>query len=178
MPKKTDNKKISDEKEPIFQRTLVLFKPDAVQRALVGRVLQRFEDVGLKIVGIKMKWIDKEFGKKHYFDVAQRHGEVVLQRLLNSITEGPVIAMVLEGVSAVELVRKMAGSTEPKSAIPGTIRGDFAHHSYAIADEKNVGIKNIVHASGSLEEAKYEIALWFKPDELHTYKTVHEIHTF
>jgi len=164
--------------EPIYQRTLVLLKPDAVQRGIAGRVIQRFEDVGLKIVGMKMKWIDKEFGKKHYFDVAERHGEIVLQRLLNSITEGPVIAMVLEGISAVELVRKMAGSTEPKSALPGTIRGDFAQQSYAVADSKNVGIKNIVHASGKLDEAKYEIALWFSPEELHTYKTVHEIHVF
>ena len=176
---KTEKKSdVKQPTEPIMQRTLILFKPDAVQRAIVGKVLQRFEDVGLKIVGVKMRWIDKDFGKKHYFDVAERHGDAVLQRLLNSITEGPVIAMVLEGVSAVELVRKMAGSTEPKSALPGTIRGDFAQHSYAVADKKNVGIKNIIHASGNLKDAEYEIKLWFTPNELHTYKTVHEIHTF
>ena len=164
--------------EPIIQRTLVLFKPDTVQRAIVGKVLQRFEDAGFKIVGMKMRWIDKDFGKKHYFDVAQRHGETVLNCLLKNITEGPVIAMVLEGVSAVEQVRKMIGSTEPKSASPGTIRGDFAQHSYALADSKGIGIKNIVHASGSLKDAEYEIKLWFTSEELHTYKTVHEVHTF
>jgi len=169
-----------DEKsnEPIIQRTLVIFKPDSVQRAIVGRVLQRFEDAGFKIVGMKMQWIDKEFGKRHYFDVAQRHGEVVLNGLLKNITEGPVIAMVLEGVAAVEQVRKMVGSTEPKSSLPGTIRADFAQHSYALADSKGVGIKNVVHASGSLKDAEYEIPLWFTPEELHTYKTVHEVHTF
>lgn len=164
--------------EPIIQRTLVLFKPDSVQRAIVGRVLQRFEDAGFKIVGMKMRWINKDFGRKHYFDVAQRHGEKILENLLRNITEGPVIAMVLEGVSAVEQVRKMVGSTEPKSAFPGTIRGDFAQHSYALADSKGIGIKNVVHASGSLSDANYEINLWFTPEELHTYKTVHEIHTF
>ncbi len=173
----TDKPKV-DPNEPIMQRTLILFKPDSVQRAIVGKVLQRFEDAGFKIVGMKMRWIDRNFGKKHYFDVAQRHGEIVLNRLLNSITEGPVIAMVLEGISAVEQVRKIVGSTEPKSATPGTIRGDFAQHSYAVADSKDVGIKNIVHSSGSLKDAEYEIALWFTPDELHTYKTVHEIHVF
>jgi len=171
---------IKDEKsdEPIMQRTLVIFKPDSIQRAIVGKVLQRFEDVGFKIVGMKMKWVTKEFGNKHYYDVMERHGPAVLEGLLKNITEGPVIAMVLEGVSAIESVRKMVGSTEPKSALPGTIRGDFAQHSYALADTKGIGIKNIVHASANLKDATYEIALWFTPDELHTYKTVHEVHVF
>ena len=169
-----------DEKsnEPIIQRTLVLFKPDSVQRAIVGKVLQRFEDAGFKIVGMKMKWINKDFGNKHYYDVLERHGSKVLEGLLKNITEGPVIAMVLEGVSAIESVRKMVGSTEPKSALPGTIRGDFAQHSYALADNKGIGVKNIVHASANLKDAEYEIKLWFLPEELHTYKTVHEIHVF
>lgn len=177
---KTENKKDDkpQETEPIMQRTLVLLKPDAVQRAIAGRIIQRFEDVGLKIVGMKMKWIDANFGKRHYFDVAERHGEAVLGYLIKNITEGPVIAIVLEGISAVELVRKMVGSTEPKSALPGTIRGDFAQHSYPLADKKGIGLKNVVHASAKLSEAEYEINLWFTKDELHTYKTVHEIHVF
>jgi nucleoside-diphosphate kinase len=164
--------------EPIIQRTLVLIKADGVQRALVGRIIQRFEDVGLKIVGMKMRWIDRDFGKKHYFDVLERHGPKILEELITYITEGPVIAMVLEGVSAVELVRKIVGSTEPRSALPGTIRGDLAQHSYALADTKNIGVKNLIHASAKLQDADYEIKLWFAPDELHTYKTVHEIHVF
>ncbi len=162
----------------MIERTLVLLKPDAVSRGLMGRIIQRFEDAGLKIVGAKMVWIDKEFAKKHYFDVAERRGEKVLAALLNMITEGPVLAMVIEGVFAVEVVRKIVGGTEPKTAVPGTIRGDFAHHSYAYTDSKGIAIKNLVHASGKKEEADYEIKLWFKDNELHSYKTVHEIHTY
>jgi nucleoside-diphosphate kinase len=155
----------------------VLIKVDGVQRGLIGRIIQRFEDAGLKIVGMKMKWINEDFCRRHYFDVAKRRGEFVLNKLLKYLTEGPVIAMVIEGINAPEIVRKITGSTEPKSSAPGTIRGDFSHHSYLYADEKNIAVKNLIHASGNVEEAKYEIALWFSPDELHTYKTVHEIHT-
>jgi nucleoside-diphosphate kinase len=162
----------------MIERTLVLLKPDAVARGLMGRVIQRFEDAGLKMVGMKMVWMDKEFGKKHYFDVAERRGEKVLDALLNFMTAGPVLAMVIEGVHATEVVRKMVGGTEPKMAQPGTIRGDFAHHSYAHTDNQGVAIKNLVHASGNAKEAEYEIKLWFKDNELHSYKTVHEIHTY
>ena len=178
---KPQNKKSEEKeqvKEPIIQRTLVLIKPDGVQRAIAGRIIQRFEDVGFKIVGMKMKWVDKEFGNKHYYDVIDRHGPIILEGLLKNITEGPVIAIVLEGVSAIEQIRKIVGPTEPKSALPGTIRGDFAQHSYALADNKGIGIKNVIHASANSKDAAYEIALWFKPDELHTYKTVHEVHVF
>lgn len=160
----------------MIERTLVLLKPDAVQRGFMGRVISRFEDAGLKVVGAKMMWIDEAFGKKHYFDVAQRRGEAVLKRLLKMMTQGPVLALCLEGVHAVEIVRKMVGNTEPKSALPGTIRGDFAHVSYAYADSKDIGIKNLIHASGNVEEAKTEVALWFKKDELHSYKSVHDLH--
>ncbi|MGV8141589.1 MAG: nucleoside-diphosphate kinase [Candidatus Woesearchaeota archaeon] len=172
------DKKNDESKDPIMQRTLVLVKPDGVQRGLIGRIIQRFEDVGLKIVGAKMVWIDKDFGKKHYFDIAQRRGEQVLNNLLKFMTEGPVMALCLEGVNAVENVRKIVGSTEPKSAMPGTIRGDFAHHSYESTDGKGVAVRNLIHASGKYDEAQYEVKLWFTPEELHTYKTVHEIHTF
>lgn len=163
----------------MLEKTLVVIKPDGVQRSLSGKIIQRFEDAGLKIVGMKMLWIDKEFARKHYTeDISKRRGEHVRNWLLEYITEGPVIAIAVEGVDAVDFVRKIAGATEPKSAVPGTIRGDYAHVSYAHADEKKIPIKNLLHASGSKEEAKAEIALWFSEKELHSYKTVHEEHVF
>ena len=162
----------------MIEQTLVLLKPDAVKRGLMGRVISRFEDAGLKVVGSKMVLINEEFGKKHYYDIAARRGEKVLQVLLKFMTTGPVMALCLEGVNAVQVVRKLVGGTEPKSALPGTIRGDFAHMSYADADGQNKAIENLIHASGNAEEAKQEIALWFKAEELHSYKTAHETHVF
>ncbi len=159
----------------MIERTLVLLKPDGVQRGLSGRILARFEDAGLKIIGIKMKLVDTAFAKKHYH---AHVGKKFYAGLEEMITEGPVIAIALEGVHAVEVVRKMVGSTEPKTAPPGTIRGDFAHHSYTSADAKGKAIKNLVHASGTAAEAQEEIALWFTPAELHKYKSVHEMHVF
>jgi len=90
------------------------------------------------------------------------------------MNEGPVIAFVLEGVEAVSLIRKMVGTTEPKSAAPGTIRGDYSHMSFAHADANEIGVPNIIHASGDVEEAKLEIAHWFSETELFSYSTVHE----
>ncbi|MBS3108182.1 nucleoside-diphosphate kinase [Candidatus Woesearchaeota archaeon] len=159
----------------MIERTLVLVKPDGVQRALVGRIIQRFEDAGLKIVGMKMKWVDADFAKKHY---AGNVGKKFYQFLENFIISGPVIAMVLEGVSAVEVVRKLVGVTEPKGSAPGTIRGDFAHTSYDHADENKKSISNLIHASGNKEEAIAEVMLWFTEKEMHTYRTVHEVHVF
>jgi len=159
-----------------MERTLIVIKPDGVQRSLVGRLLQRFEDVGLKMIGMKMIWIDEEFAKKHYFDLAERRGEHVLRNMVNLMTEGPVVAVVLEGVEAVENVRRIVGGTEPKTAAPGTIRGDFAHHSYAYTDSKDQGIRNLIHASGNSDEAKQEVKLWFDDSELHSYKTDQEKH--
>lgn len=160
----------------MIEQTLVLLKPDAIQRAYVGQIISRFEKVGLKVIGMKMVWMDKEFGKKHYFDVANRRGEKVLKVLLDFMTIGPVIAMVLEGIHAVEIVRKIVGPTEPRKALPGTIRGDFSQHAYDYNDLKEIAVKNLVHASGNVEEAKKEVELWFNKKELHTYKTVHETH--
>jgi len=162
----------------MIERTLVLLKPDAMKRGLMGRIISRFEDVGLKVVGAKMVLITEEFGKKHYYDIAARRGEKVLKVLLKFMTTGPVLALCLEGVNAVENVRKIVGGTEPKAAQPGTIRGDFAHVSFAYADAQNKAIENLIHASGNVEEAKQEIALWFKAEELHSYKTAHEVHVF
>ena len=161
--------------DDLIERTLVLLKPDAVQRGLIGNIVTRFENAGLKIVGMKQVWVDEEFSKKHYHEHVDKPFYKGLEKF---ITSGPVVAMVLEGVLAIEVVRKIVGSTEPKKALPGTIRGDFAHHSYEYADKKGIAIKNLIHASDGKETAKKEIALWFKEKELHTYKTVHEMHVF
>lgn len=158
----------------MIQRTLILLKPDAVQRAIVGRVLSRFEDAGLKIVGLKMVWIDEAFAKKHYAEHVEKSWYPTIEAM---ITLGPVVAMVLEGVEAIDLVRKLVGSTEPKAAAPGTIRGDFSHISIKYADEQGIGVKNIIHASDSVANAKKEIDMWFDEKELHTYPSVHDVHT-
>jgi len=159
-----------------LERTLVLVKPDAVKRHLTGRILERFENAGLKIIAMKMVWADDAFAKKHYRedDIAKRHGENVWKNLLRFIVEGPVVAFVLEGNEAIEVVRKICGPTEPKSAQPGTIRGDFSHHSYVTADSDKKAIRNIVHSSANKDDAKTEIALWFSEKEIHSYKSVQD----
>lgn len=163
----------------MIERTLVLIKPDAVQRGLVGDIIKRFECAGLKIVGMKMRWADRAFALNHYTeDLAKRRGEKVREQNIEFITSGPVVAVCLEGINSIENVRRLVGSTEPKSAAPGTIRGDYSHMSYAHADKSGVVIKNVIHASSDENDAKHEIALWFNKEELHTYKTVHEAHTF
>ena len=159
----------------MLEKTLVLIKPDGVQRSLAGRIISRFEDAGMKIVGIKMVQVTPQFSKKHY---AAHVNKQFYQALENFITEGPVIAIAVEGLHAVETVRKIVGPTEPKQAPPGTIRGDFAHHSYAYSDSKGIAIKNLIHASGTKEEADIEIKLWFSTSELFKYATVHEKHVF
>lgn len=153
---------------PMIERTLVLLKPDAVKRGLVGEITSRFERAGLKIIGAKLVWINRELSKKHY----NAHvGKKFYKGLEDYIISGPVLAMVLEGVHAVENVRKMVGPTEPLKAQPGTIRGDYAHVSMSHADAANKSIANLVHASGTLEEAQKEVSLWFKENELHSYET-------
>lgn len=159
-----------------MQRTLVLIKPEGVQRHLVGKILNRFEEAGIKIIGMKQTWVDKEFAKKHYTeDIAERRGEKVREMLLDYITEGPVVAVCFEGINVIENVRKIVGGTEPKSAPPGTIRGDFAHVSFAYADSNNLPVKNLIHSSGNEEEAKNEVSLWFSEKELHSYKTIQDL---
>jgi nucleoside-diphosphate kinase len=163
-----------------MERTLIVLKPDAVQRGIVGEVISRFEKVGLKIIGMKMLSPSREHFHHHYEEIGKmisRRGEEVFNITLEFMQKGPVIAVVLEGIDAAELVRKMVGATEPKSALPGTIRGDYAHMSYGHGDKEKIGIPNIIHASGDAGEAKLEIAHWFKDDELHDYQTVHEVHT-
>lgn len=161
----------------IIERTLVLFKPDAVQRGVVGEILTRFERVGLKIVGTKMIMPTKEEFHKHYEEIGQmisRRGEETFNITLDLMTTGPVIAMVFEGVEAVQLVRKLVGPTEPKSALPGTIRGDFSHMSFVYADAEHKGIPNLIHASGDDAEAAKEVAHWFSEEELYSYTALNE----
>lgn len=160
-----------------MQRTLIIFKPDAVMRGIVGEILSRFEKVGLKVIGAKMLQPTTEHLHGHYEGIGTlktRKGDQIFASTLASMEVGPVIAMVLEGVECVELVRKMVGSTEPKGALPGTIRGDYAHMSYGFSNEKEIGIPNLIHASADEDEAEKEIGHWFSESELFDYESVHE----
>ena len=164
-----------------MEQTLIILKPDTIQRGLIGEIITRFEKVGLKIVGMKMLHPDRLHYYKHYEDIGKmisRRGQDKFDWTLDTMLSGPVIAMVLEGIEAIGLVRKMVGDTEPKSSQPGTIRGDYSHMSYAYANKKTVSIPNIIHASGDKKDAKAEIAHWFKSKELFKYQTVHEKYTF
>lgn len=153
-----------------IERTLVLLKPDAVARGLVGQVLARFEAALLKIAAAKMVWMDAELTRQHYFDLEERFGPDVYTAMSAFMQTGPVLALVLEGVDAVACVRKLVGATYPDQAGPGTIRGDFAHQSKAYANANRIAVANLVHASGNREEARREIDVWFAPTELHEYQ--------
>jgi len=183
------------------ERTLVLLKPDAVKRHISGKIISRFEDTGLKIVGVKMVWASEELTKRHYpldeqwaknvfektksayekdgkkfkYKTYIEFGKTIQKWNADFLKEGPVIAMVLEGPQSIEIVRKMIGSTEPKSATPGTIRGDFSSvEAYSVADSKSRVLRNLVHASDSKENAEREIQIWFKLEELHEHKTAYD----
>jgi nucleoside-diphosphate kinase len=163
-----------------MERTLIILKPDALQRGIAGEIITRFEHVGLKIVGAKMLSPDYDHYYHHYETISKmisRRGQAAFDTNLASMQEGPVIAMVLEGIEAVEVVRKMVGTTEPKAAQPGTIRGDYAHVSFNYANANGAGIPNLIHASGDVSEAEQEIKHWFKADELHDYEAPHEKYT-
>ncbi|MBI2474283.1 MAG: nucleoside-diphosphate kinase [Candidatus Taylorbacteria bacterium] len=187
-------------KHPKTDRTLVIIKPDGVQRTLIGEIIGRFEKVGLKIVGLKMSVPSAAHVEKHYnldpnwkrlvgeksiqsyekkgvkppSEDPLKVGAQVIERLKKYFVSGPVVVMALEGAHAVPLVRKITGGTEPLSSDVGTIRGDFVLDSYVMADTDNRAIRNLVHASGSDEEAENEIRHWFKKDELVNYKLISE----
>jgi nucleoside-diphosphate kinase len=156
------------------ERTLVLLKPDAVARGLIGRVLSRFEDQMLKVVASRMVWMDADLTRRHYFDLEDRFGPAVYNAMSTFMQSGPVLALVLEGVEAVACTRKLVGSTYPDQALPGTIRGDFAHMSQAYANDRGIAVANLVHASGNREEAAKEIDVWFSKDEIFDYASIFE----
>jgi nucleoside-diphosphate kinase len=139
-----------------LQQTLVIIKPDGVQRGLVGKILTRFEERGLKIVALKMLQVSRALAEKHY---AVHQGKFFYEGLVNYISSSPVVAMVIEGHEAINVVRAMVGATRPWEATAGTIRGDYAL----------MGLRNLIHASDAPETARAEIALWFAPEELVTY---------
>ncbi len=186
---------------PKDERTLIIIKPDGIQRSLVGEMLSRFERIGLKITAMKMLTptaehiekhytIDPEWFKitgaktiKSYADKGLKHpvsddpvkvSQDILRKLKRYMTSGPVIAVVLEGAHAVPIVRKLVGSTEPLSSDVGTIRGDFMLDSYSMSNNDDRSVRNLIHASGSVDEANKEIAFWFKKDELMNYSHVQE----
>ncbi|HLX35404.1 MAG TPA: nucleoside-diphosphate kinase [Candidatus Limnocylindrales bacterium] len=138
------------------ERTLVLIKPDAVQRLLAGRILARYEDRGLKVIALKLVAVSTDLAEQHY---AVHRDKPFFRGLVDFITSAPLIAAVLEGPNAIAIVRAMNGATRPPDAAPGTIRGDFAVET----------AQNLVHASDGAETAAAEIALWFDAGELHEY---------
>lgn len=156
-----------------MEQTLVVLKPDTIQRGIVGEIITRFERAGLKIVAMKMVMPDEEHFHKHYEGISKlisRWGEEIYRITLSQMTEGPVIAFVLEGVEAVEHVRKMVGTTDPKESLPGTIRGDYTHITRAYTNPRGGTLPNILHASGNREEAAEEIKLWFDEVEIYDYE--------
>jgi nucleoside-diphosphate kinase len=186
------------------ERTLVFLKPDGVQRGLIGEVVGRFERAGFKIVAMKMLRPTMDLLERHYpsdegflrtlgtktkeaFEAAGRDvqaetgtddllviGRLVRQWLVSFVGSAPVVAFVLEGTHAVSVTRKLVGDTLPFRASPGTIRGDFSADSPTVANVQKRPVRNLIHASGSLEEAAFEIGLWFAPHELYDYRRVDE----
>ncbi len=188
----------------MIERTLVLIKPDGVARGLIGEIIHRFEKIGLKIISLKLIKVDKEFAKKHYpvtekwynkvggntLNDAQKYGLDVKKTFgtddpikigkkihewnVNFLTSSLIVAMVVEGVHAREVARKLAGHTVPNLADAGTIRGDYGSASALSSNIKSRAIYNLLHTSDTKEEAEREIGLWFSESELHQYKTIYD----
>lgn len=185
---------------PKYEQTLVIIKPDGIQRSLIGEIIGRYEKVGLKLIAMKMMTPTRDLIEKHYtLDPEWRRvtGEktikgykdkglvpptedplevtgILLGRLATYMTSGPVIAMIWEGAHAVAIVRKLTGSTEPLTSDVGTIRGDFVLDSYQMTDHDGRSVRNLVHASGSVKEAQDEIQHWFSAKEIMEYRHVQE----
>ncbi|MEO5927158.1 MAG: nucleoside-diphosphate kinase [Patescibacteria group bacterium] len=183
-----------------LERTLVLIKPDGVQRGLVGEIISRFERVGLKLTTMKMVHASHEDVDRHYalteewmkavYDKAKAkyeasgeafnypdhiaYGTEIKNGLITFLKSAPIVAMVLEGEKSVSLVRKLVGATEPASSAPGTIRGDLSHDTYALSNTQNRPLRNLIHASGTVEEANNEIKIWFTDTELFKYEHVND----
>ncbi len=185
---------------PKIERTLVIVKPDGIQRSLIGEIISRYEKIGLKLIGLKMLLPTNELVEQHYtLDPEWKRligekrmksakeggapieetdpikiGDSVLARLREYMTAGPVIAMVWQGAHAVSIVRKVTGGTEPRTSDIGTIRGDFMLDSYEMSEYDSRAVRNLVHSSGSVKEAEDEINHWFKASELFEYRIVQE----
>lgn len=182
------------------ERTFVIIKPDGVQRTLIGEIIKRYERVGLKLLALKMLIPSVDIIEKHYTvdpEWRRKAGEktiqayhtkgltpptedpieasnTILNNLKKYLSSGPVVVMVWQGAHAVPVVRKITGGTEPLSSDIGTIRGDFVLDSYQISDIDKRSVRNLVHASSSVEEAEKEIALWFAPEEILSYRLVQD----
>lgn len=185
---------------PKYERTLVVIKPDGIQRSLIGELIRRYERIGLKLVALKMLVPTPDMVEKHYLvDPAWRRvtGEktiesyrkkgkhlpsedpfevaaMILKNLKTYMSSGPVIAMVWQGMHAIGIVRKITGSTEPLSSDVGTIRGDLTIDSYEVSDIDGRSVRNLIHASGNTHDAQKEIVLWFAEHELINYRLVQE----
>jgi len=189
-----------DKKHPKQERSLVVIKPDGIQRSLIGEIVKRYEQSGLKLVGIKMLVPTPEFIEAHYtldpewrvktgvktIESYKKNGKtppsedplkitaVILANLKKYLSRGPVVAMVWQGMHAVGIVRKITGGTEPLTSNMGTIRGDYTIDSYVVSDVDGRAVRNLVHASGSVEEAGQEINHWFTKDEVYDYRLINE----
>lgn len=180
-----------------IERTLVIIKPDGIQRGLIGEILARFERAGLKVVGMKMEWPSKKLVGQHYTsdpgyyqsvwekasisaeergqamkETPKQLGDRVREANMRYLSSGPVLAMVLEGNQAILNTRNIIGSTNPLTADVGTIRGDLTVDDFGAADTEGRAVRNLMHASSEPIEAKREIMLWFEKRELHDYQTV------
>jgi len=183
----------------MMERSLVLIKPDAVQRGLVGEIISRFEKCGLKIIGMKMVYADKAIAGEHYADdkewlesvgaktkesyakkgvelkeTSLEIGQRIRNQLMDFISMSPVVALCIEGHNAVKHIRKIVGATAPADAAPGTIRGDLSFDTYKLSDESGRPIQNLIHASGEVHEGERETKIWFKEDELHAWQRIDE----
>lgn len=186
------------------QKALLIIKPDGVQRGLVGKILKKFEAVGITIIGLKFQLADKSLVMAHYPEtdawfkkVGERTltnyakkgldakkvfstddpiaiGKTVKQWLITYFQESPVLIAAVEGYDVIEIVRKLSGNTIPLLAAPGTIRGDFSHDTIDLANEQNRPLRNIIHASDTVEDGEKEVALWFNKDELFQYERCDE----
>lgn len=184
---------------PSKEKTLVIIKPDGIQRNLIGEIISRYERIGLKLVGIKMMHATEDLIKNHYtldpgwFKAVGEKGikglldkgltptmnaddmaHAVLDRLVRYMTSGPIIAMIWQGAHAVKIVRKITGGTEPLTSDVGTIRGDYVLDSYQMSNDDDRAVRNIVHASGSVKEAEDEIKHWFTDEEIMDYVLVND----
>jgi len=186
------------------QKALLIIKPDGVKRGLIGKIITRFERVGLKIIGLKFEWAQKEkiiahypeteawfrkVGERTLTNYAKKNldakqvfktddpvsiGKTVKNWLIDYMRESPVFLAVVEGYECIEIVRKITGNTIPVLAAPGTIRGDFSHDTIDLANQQSRPLRNIIHASDTPEDAEKEVSLWFAPGELFEYETAQE----